>query len=124
MKNLYQIREISVLSFNERVLQEALDPRNPLLERLKFLGIFSSNMDEFFKVRVASIQRRLELGKNRMADLLEMVGDEARELDERFREAYQEITAALAGPPRYRPSVAREKSMRKAPAPSFTRRPP
>lgn len=96
MDNIHQIREISTLSFNERVLQEAEDPRNPLLERLKFLGIFSSNMDEFFKVRVAGIHRRIELGEKKMWALLEVIGDKARELDERFRAAYATITKALS----------------------------
>lgn len=96
IKNLFQIREISTLSFNERVLQEAEDPRNPLMERLKFLGIFSSNMDEFFKVRVASIQRRIELGEKAMMALLESVADKCRDLDERSRAAYADITRALA----------------------------
>jgi polyphosphate kinase len=96
MKNVHQIREISTLSFNERVLQEAEDKRNPLMERLKFLGIYSSNMDEFFKVRVASIHRRFELGKKSMQLVLEMLTQKTRELDERFRAAYAEITAGLA----------------------------
>ena len=96
MKNLHQIREISTLSFNERVLQEAEDRRNPLMDRLKFLGIFSSNMDELFKVRVASIQRRIELGKGSMKEVLEVIGHKARELDERFRTAYAGIMAGLA----------------------------
>lgn len=56
-------REKSWLSFNERVLQEAMDPRNPLIERLRFLGIFSNNRDEFFRVRVATVRRMSELGK-------------------------------------------------------------
>jgi polyphosphate kinase len=96
MKNVFQIREVSALSFNERVLQEAEDVRNPLMERLKFLGIFSSNMDEFFKVRVAGIQRRIEIGKGGMADLLETVALKAQSLDERFRAAYTDITQSLA----------------------------
>ena len=54
-------RELSWLSFNDRVLQEANDPEVPLLERLKFLGIFSSNLDEFFRVRVATNKRMLQL---------------------------------------------------------------
>jgi polyphosphate kinase len=78
------------------VLQEAEDPRNPLMERLKFLGIFSSNMDEFFKVRVASMHRLIELGKRRIADVLEVVGEKSQELDDRFQTAYETITEALA----------------------------
>jgi polyphosphate kinase len=61
-KNHIVNREVSWLSFNERVLQEASDPKVPLLERLKFLGIFSSNLDEFFRVRVSSYQRMIDAG--------------------------------------------------------------
>lgn len=56
-------RDISWLSFNYRVLQEAMDARVPLLERVKFMGIYSSNLDEFFRVRVASLKSLLRLGK-------------------------------------------------------------
>lgn len=63
-KSKYNNREISWLSFNARVLQEAEDPTVPLFERIRFLGIFSNNLDEFFRVRVATVRRMLELGKD------------------------------------------------------------
>ncbi|MBI1342662.1 MAG: polyphosphate kinase 1 [Terrimonas sp.] len=59
-KTIY--RDISWLSFNARVLQEAADPKVPLRERIRFLGIFSNNMDEFFRVRVATLKRMIEYG--------------------------------------------------------------
>jgi polyphosphate kinase len=63
MKRKTIARDISWLSFNGRVLQEAADPSVPLRERIKFLGIFSNNMDEFFRVRVATLKRMNELGR-------------------------------------------------------------
>ena len=62
-EDLYLSRELSLLEFNRRVLKQAQDKRIPLLERLKFLFICSSNLDEFFEIRVAGIKQQIAFGK-------------------------------------------------------------
>jgi polyphosphate kinase len=62
MKRKTIARDVSWLSFNARVLQEAADPNVPLKERIRFLGIFSNNLDEFFRVRVATLKRMIQFG--------------------------------------------------------------
>src|SRR5271170_5049893 len=64
MGSLFFSRDESWLKFNERVLEEAEDPSNPLLERVKFLAITASNLDEFVEIRVAGILQQIEDGFN------------------------------------------------------------
>src|ERR1700754_3526758 len=65
-------RDISWLSFNARVLQESADPTVPLRERIRFLGIFSNNMDEFFRVRVATLKRMVQFTNKKVKVKLNM----------------------------------------------------
>jgi polyphosphate kinase len=102
----YLNRELSWLEFNARVLEEAADPSNPLLERLKFLAIFSSNLDEFFEVRVAGLQQQLYAGlepQDYAADGMDP-GQQLAAIDKRVRELlaqqdrllHEDVAPALA----------------------------
>jgi len=90
-------RDLSWLQFNARVLQEAKDPSVPLIERLRFLGIFSNNLDEFFKVRYATIKRIVEAGK---LGRNELGGIAAQELQEEITQtviSQQQLSLDILG---------------------------
>ena len=81
-------RELSWLEFNQRVLDQALNPKTPLLERLKFFCIFSSNLDEFFEVRVAGLKQQIE------SDVVERSVD-GRTATEAFRAVTRKVRQLL-----------------------------
>ncbi len=95
-------KEISWLSFNERVLQESLDHRVPLIERLKFLGIYSSNMDEFFRIRVATLNRLAILGTKAKKitgddpiEILNEIGERVLDQQKKFDKTFKKLLVEL-----------------------------
>lgn len=91
------------MAFNERVLQEAADERNPLIERMRFLGIYSNNMDEFFRVRVASLRRMARLGSRDLSGLednpkviLEQVYELVKKQQVRYEKLFIQLEKNLA----------------------------
>ncbi len=98
--NIHMDKELSWLAFNERVLQEAEDPHNPLVERIRFLGIYSSNRDEFYKVRFADLRRRRLISEALGVDtdmwLLNEVQQRIRQSNEKFDSLYNDLLLELA----------------------------
>jgi polyphosphate kinase len=78
-------REISWIEFNSRVLEEALDPSIPLLERLKFLSIFSTNLDEFFMIRISGLQEQLEMNPSMLSPDGLTPAAQLKQISERLR---------------------------------------
>lgn len=103
-EQIYYPKELSWLSFNERVLQEASDKNNPIVERIRFLGIYSSNMDEFYRVRVAEVKRQiyiyLDEGNEEAAqntkELMERIQQKVLSMTGRFEKVYADIVKGLA----------------------------
>lgn len=97
----YINRELSWLDFNDRVLQEAEDPSVPVVERLRFLGIYSNNQDEFFRVRVATMRRIARLGKrvkdfgSNPAKILDRIQKTVLRQQVRFDNTYQDLMGEL-----------------------------
>jgi polyphosphate kinase len=101
--NKFINREISWLYFNDRVLQEAEDKKVPVIERMRFLGIFSNNLDEFFRVRVATLRRLMKLENKQSIglvyspqNLLNQIQEQVIFQQKKFRSIYQEILKELA----------------------------
>lgn len=102
LKQKVIVRDLSWLSFNSRVLQEAADETVPLRERIKFLGIFSNNLDEFFRVRVATLKRMIEVGDGGhmhlevspgiiLEEIQEKVVEQQKEFDRIWNEILREL---------------------------------
>ena len=98
-ESLFVPRELSWLSFNARVLQEAADPSVPEIQRLRYLGIFSNNLDEFFRVRVAEVRRLITVstgtGRQQAKELLAAIQGQVVSLQQDFDRVYNSVMEAL-----------------------------
>jgi polyphosphate kinase len=102
-KNIYFPKELSWLSFNERVLQEAADDNTPLIERFRFLGIYSNNLDEFYRVRVADVKRLITISQNdgnleladELTQLLHEIQQRVKVLSAKFDSIHKKVTKEL-----------------------------
>ncbi len=100
-EKLYIEKEISWLSFNERVLQEAADKTNPLIERMRFLGIYSNNLEEFYKVRFADLKRRILIGEEQgtpttLRHILKKIQLRVQKSDQEFDALYNDLLLEMA----------------------------
>lgn len=103
-ETLYYPKELSWLAFNERVLQEAADENNPVVERIRFLGIYSNNLDEFYRVRAADVKRQITIAQNdgseeeaeRHTLMMERIQKKVVELSNKFDKIHKNVLKALA----------------------------
>ena len=91
----YTSRELSWLAFNDRVLEEALDTRNPLLERLKFIAIYGTNLDEYFMIRVAAIKQQIEAEIHRRSEDGRLPEEHLTAISERLRVSLERYMRCL-----------------------------
>ncbi|MBU3678153.1 MAG: polyphosphate kinase 1 [Candidatus Kapabacteria bacterium] len=105
-ESLYLNRELSWIEFNKRVLEEAEDPTHPLLERLKFLSIFSTNLDEFFMIRVAGLQEQITSGVTELSEDGMTPPDQIKEIRSRLLPLYKRHS--MIWRTQVRPSLAKE----------------
>ena len=105
MENIYMNRELSWLKFNERVLEEAENKSVPLCERMTFVSIYQSNLDEFFRVRVGSLQDQMLINtkirdnKTNMTseEQIKAILKEVKRLNKRKDAAYEDLMEQIAG---------------------------
>ncbi len=95
--SLFHSRELSWLEFNDRVLEEAIDEHNPLLERLKFIAIFSTNLDEYFMIRVAALKQQIEAEIVKRSNDGRLPAEQITAISERLRKSLARFAKLLRG---------------------------
>jgi polyphosphate kinase len=93
--SLYYSRELSWLEFNDRVLEEAIDPRNPLLERLKFVAIYGTNLDEYFMIRVAALKQQIAAEVHKRSNDGRLPAEQMAAVSDRLRPSLERFSGLL-----------------------------